>query len=601
MDRSIVLTNSSSRSKHRQEVRFPRRGPLSSEAVDTLEAACQLYEALDTPVSLSCYLMMKSQLLVKGPELRQLVEKSVDPSNYLDATSVAEKFARDRLATCLMSKYRGNVGIDTRQKALERWREAEQMNLATNARFRTYASELGGFHDPSWFQGLDEILYLARRNVARCLGLFHWRHAFDKMAFGPGATQETSGSVSLFKKFSAPAVASPSCVTIASHVVGFTPHWMEALTGVIPSGPCCYLGIVAKDDASVAFVPKSAKTDRAIGIEHGLNIYIQKGIGAVIRRRLRDVGIDLDDQSTNQDLAQRAYRDSLATIDLSMASDTVATGFVRFMLPDDWFSALNSVRSHVSRFGEEEIPNQKFSSMGNGFTFELESLLFWALSCACRQLYGSDDDPIGVYGDDLVVPNYWSSQLTDTLSFCGFKVNEEKSFSSGPFYESCGKDFFLGLDVRPFFFKEGLKEPGDYYWFYNQVLDFGYRRNLRGWGGRFGRVLGCIFRSIRPVYRFRVPRGWGSDTGFYSSRPEDAPPFFTRNGWCIYRFKYWGNRAATVQTDCAGGLAAKLSQLVDSGPRFVLNEVRPGSGNSFPVRARKAARRTAVGYTHSWS
>jgi hypothetical protein len=158
---------------------------------------------------------------------------------------------------------------------------------------------------------------------------------------------------------------------------------------------------------SIITVPKNYKTDRTIAKEPCMNIYIQKGIGRCIRKRLKRVGIDLDDQKRNQEGARIGSLDgSLATIDLSMASDTVALELVSFLLPNDWWWALEQCRSPVGVLPSGElVAYQKISSMGNGFTFELESLLFWAI---CQQVACSNinetDCRILVYGDDIVVP-----------------------------------------------------------------------------------------------------------------------------------------------------------------------------------------------------
>jgi hypothetical protein len=100
--------------------------------------------------------------------------------------------------------------------------------------------------------------------------------------------------------------------------------------------------------------------------------------------------------------------------------------------------------------------------MGNGFTFELETLLFLALAWVSTEL--SDETPVfkenlTVFGDDIIVPVKALRLLENALRFCGFEPNPEKTFGDGPFRESCGGDFFLGEDVRPYFLKEVPVEP----------------------------------------------------------------------------------------------------------------------------------------------
>jgi hypothetical protein len=106
---------------------------------------------------------------------------------------------------------------------------------------------------------------------------------------------------------------------------------------------------------------------------------------------------------------------------------------------------------------------EKFSSMGNGFTFELETAIFLCLILAVRNLRaireplealvkpGAD---IWVYGDDIIIPTDWAADVVSALTYCGFETNGRKSFVTGSFRESCGGDFFGGVDVRPYLLEE---------------------------------------------------------------------------------------------------------------------------------------------------
>jgi hypothetical protein len=147
---------------------------------------------------------------------------------------------------------------------------------------------------------------------------------------------------------------------------------------------------------------------------------------------------------------------SLATIDLSSASDTIAFSVVFDLLPEPWVDFLNSVRTGQVTYEDITLDLEKFSSMGNGYTFELESLIFWALSSACVSIVGCNESDVSVYGDDIIVPTPAVDLLYATLTWCGFNVNSEKSFTSGPFRESCGADWLNGEDVRPFFKKDTI-------------------------------------------------------------------------------------------------------------------------------------------------
>lgn len=199
----------------------------------------------------------------------------------------------------------------------------------------------------------------------------------------------------------------------------------------------------------VTTVPKNCETDRTIAIEPLMGIYLQLGVDGFIRRRLKTVRIDLDDQELNASAALAASKDDdLATLDLSSASDSVCIELVRTLLPAPWFEYLSSLRA---RFGilpdGRVIEYQKFSSMGNGFTFALESLIFWALASSCvpKRLRHF----VYTYGDDIIVPSSCVDHVIGLLTYVGFEVNKKKTFTDGPFRESCGMNAWNGSSVNP--------------------------------------------------------------------------------------------------------------------------------------------------------
>jgi hypothetical protein len=54
---------------------------------------------------------------------------------------------------------------------------------------------------------------------------------------------------------------------------------------------------------------------------------------------------------------------------------------------------------------------------------------------------------VRIYGDDIIVPTDAVDAVRSTLRLFGFKVNTNKSFWTGKFRESCGKEYFDGEDV----------------------------------------------------------------------------------------------------------------------------------------------------------
>jgi hypothetical protein len=210
----------------------------------------------------------------------------------------------------------------------------------------------------------------------------------------------------------------------------------------------------------VEFVPKNWKTDRTIACEPEGNMYLQLAVDGFLKRQLRKVGVDLSNQFPNQELARVGSVDgSFATVDLSMASDTLAFNTVAWLLPWPWFQMLNDFRcpswrritkehDSVEKPVSEDISYSKFSSMGNGCTFTLETLIFVA---AVRAVGARK---YRVYGDDIVIPTKYYTSLLKLLRFIGFRINQDKSFHDGPFRESCGANWYQGVDITPVYIRE---------------------------------------------------------------------------------------------------------------------------------------------------
>jgi len=124
------------------------------------------------------------------------------------------------------------------------------------------------------------------------------------------------------------------------------------------------------------------------------------------------------------------------------------------------------------------IPVEKISSMGNGFTFELETLIFWALTKSVCEVNEETSARVIVYGDDILCPSKVMPQLLEVFDFCGFSINTEKTHYQTPFRESCGKHYFMGEDVSPIYQKELPNDLGEAYRLANRV-----RRLALDWGG----------------------------------------------------------------------------------------------------------------------
>ena len=79
------------------------------------------------------------------------------------------------------------------------------------------------------------------------------------------------------------------------------------------------------------------------------------------------------------------------------------------------------------------------SSMGNGFTFELMSLILLGVT----RFYSANSS---VFGDDIIVPLDVAPEVVEAITGLGFLVNKRKSFFDGITRESCGA--FMVADVE---------------------------------------------------------------------------------------------------------------------------------------------------------
>lgn len=490
-----------------------------------IETAALFYESLDCPRALT------AAILLREKEYEQLVNLETDEMHY----NSAESFKVAHAASSYLSKFQDFKipGIDRESKAIAKFKEAEAMCKETNRKFR--ALRENPMIMDSWIRN---VLCASSYKIAGVLGDLDLDQIARGFGWGPGSTSSTSGAfTSAYNKFQGPLDVTTNCLIMGLCCVNSTPAWANSVlkTGEVPSVPCSVLpsllNVVKGDE--IVFVPKNAKIDRAIGIPPHLNSYIQKGFGKYIRRRLkRKAGIDLDDQTINQRLAMRGSKDnSLATIDLSMASDTISKELVRQLVPDEWFSALSTCRSPVATIKKtkEEFLLEKFSAMGNGYTFELESLIFWSLVSSTCEIFGYEG-PVSVYGDDIICPAAAYDRVVAVLNACGFKVNKDKSFVNGPFRESCGKDYFLGHSVRPIFLKESPSNVEALYRLANNIrryshCDYHYRFCDR----RFYAAWVSVLQRIPRHFAFAISEGFG-DLGLIKNFDESVPSR-ARNGW----------------------------------------------------------------------
>lgn len=462
-----------------------------------------------------------------------------------------------------------DIGVDRKAVALGKFREAERACELTNECFRAW--DAGRFQ---FRPAVEAALHGAQRKISQLLepkdGSFTCPELRDiRPRFGPGAsTQVPKRKACLVSKLRYVPSCSTNLLPRAYDLLEHLPWGYEYermhTAGVYPHE------LVAVEPACVAFVPKNAKTDRAICTEPQLNGMFQLGLGDLLAGRLRRVGIDIRDQEPNRRASLYAsISGALATLDLSSASDTVSLGLVKHLFNEAWTELFMTLRSSHASVGEdgEVIKLAKISSMGNGFTFPLETIVFWALSQAVTEMYAPKSQRrVLVYGDDIIVPTEAALPLMEVLRDLGFTPNSKKSFWTGSFRESCGKDYVFGSDVRPVFC-EGPLTGADAF----RIHNFYIRRGLQSFAD-------TVREWIHPSIAIAGPDGFGD--GHLIGVPWAAKPEGRKKGWGGFTFETWGY----TQTSLKDELREKFARWVEKRAPFL------GTSNAVEYRQQKFLR-----------
>lgn len=405
-----------------------------------------------------------------------------DPCEFLESYWKAE---------CL-SKYPHNIsGVDRESRAITAFYDSEQRCKTANQRLAFL---------PNDYCTTSKVVHRARRELKWLLSGISPEEVMQRAHWGPGASTSLSRSR-----------ANPQNKwEFGAHCTEGLLPWVHTLSrwsgrdfSTVP-----VLGNL------VTTVPKNAKTDRIIAIEPDWNSFFQLGLGAAIRSRLQRVGLLLSTaQAENRKLALIGSESGeYATIDLKAASDTVSLGLCELLLPsppDPLKGIIAQTRSPSGLCGSDVVEYEKVSSMGNGYTFELETALFYALARAC-----TPSGVVRVYGDDVIMPSARAPLFIEVLKDLGMEVNLKKTFYTGDFRESCGGHYFRGNDVTPPYFREPVCDVPSYIRAYNKLVT------------AFGRC------ETSEYLRSKVPKFlWGpasrGDTVLRSAWDETSPAWHT--------------------------------------------------------------------------
>jgi hypothetical protein len=273
--------------------------------------------------------------------------------------------------------------------------------------------------------------------------------------FGPGASLNTE-QVYALKRFDAP-------ITY-SHEALLAPYkrWCNDNGTALPERERQSIhGCIRETGASLSFVPKDTKIYRCVATEPSLDMFYQLGLHEYLRERLEELyQCDLSKQEQiNRSLARLgSINGALCTIDSKSASDTVYLKALKHagILPGWFCLVLRTVKSPLITYKDRVILLSMVGTQGCGFTFSLMTTIFYLLCVSVYEILGIEVNQrtLGIYGDDIVCDAKAYNTVISCMSRLGFIVNVDKSFSVGPFRESCGGDYYNGHNVRPVFIRK---------------------------------------------------------------------------------------------------------------------------------------------------
>lgn len=403
--------------------------------------------------------------MIREERWDDLISVKINPNDYDNA----EKYFADVSSVSFLRKYEPlPTKIDRKQVAIDGFFEAERKCYRTNQRLLPFVYNTYCVED----EALAPFFVCLRNEVESLIGPRPPSNPAGR--FGPGSTygDRTQLATVPDKMSSRP--------TMTREAWPFLFPW----SGTLWAKACAARGdsiSIVRGNRFTA-VPKDCTKNRGICIGPSVNLFFQLGFGSALRNGLKSSGINLNDaQDTHRQVAREAsISGKNATIDLHQASDTVCNALVKLALPPAWHEPLQDLRETHTEITVDGVTKvvllEKFSAMGNGYTFELETVIFLAICMVIMRQKGVTPLPgsnVHVFGDDIIVPSELAKDVIAALRFCGFDCNESKTFVDGPFRESCGGDYFLGTNVRPYFLKKEPSEPQDWIAMANGIRQMG--------------------------------------------------------------------------------------------------------------------------------
>ncbi len=428
-------------------------------------------------------------------------------------------------------------------------------DAAALEKFQRLNNQISG--DPFEFDAQNEVeshffdYFIS--NLNRALGFEFEGDNFDlefirnNMNVGPGSAQKADSSSMVSKLFCSDIsyYGDEYLISLYRAAISETGLWAEAELLRFSE-----FRFVKVKGGKLFFAPKNAEISRTCCTEASLEMLFQKACGAFIESRLRKhFGINLSVQPDyNRELARLGSIDgTFGTMDLVSASDSISLQLILRVLDNgplkDMLLRARSKNAVLPDGSEVEL--RMISTMGNGFTFPLQTIIFASAVRAVYQLMGfpcrCPRTEFAVFGDDIIVRREAFDFTRRMLNKLGFEVNAGKSFNTGGFRESCGTDWHNGLNVRGVYVRS-LETP--------QQICSCLNRLVR-WCSSSGIMLPVTVRFLLTLFPrgFRVPRSLSDDAGLHVPF-ELTIPKVTNAYWFRFRaFKRKVNKVDIPEVD----------------------------------------------------
>lgn len=322
------------------------------------------------------------------------------------------------------------------------------------------------------------------------------------------------------------------------------------------------------------FVEKDSSGPRIIGLEQAEYMWCQQALKGAMYHHIENFPltkghVNFTDQSINQ--RKTSEWADYDTLDMSEASDRNSLALVECLFEKTRILPfLLASRSPGTVLPDGSILwFKKFAPMGSAVCFPVEAMVFYALAVASLHLQGIPlliaHRHVFVYGDDLVVPHGYFTQMKLDFESVGLKFNESKCCVGGKFRESCGVDAYDGVNVTPVRLRKAY--PNNEATSLIPIVKHANRLYEMGYWAASSAFRSAALRSFKMLRDLRLPFSPRADLPFLYWRDEFHPEtvrYSYRDGLTAaqgYTFK------PSVQKGTAGGeLSYYRESLCRGGP-----------------------------------